>query len=181
MIFIKFSFLTRERDRWCVLKRNEKWKKMKKSILECLFQKIVIYTQVSWEWKIRSETGAFDTLAFPHIYRIIHTNLGQSYFQYLCHPSYNTRAIQFHLYPCYYIFFFTLPRQAIPHTSLIISLVHTNWGNCKAHFPLWRVLYTTLIVFWTRLFITSKCKANIANPTHQNWSGYWFQVNDIWS
>jgi len=48
--------------------------KKERSLLECLFQKRVIYTQIDWEWNIRSDTGAYDTLAFPHIYLIIHTN-----------------------------------------------------------------------------------------------------------
>jgi len=94
---------------------KKKWKvKKKRSILECLFQKRVSIHR-------STDTGASDTLAFPHIYLIIHTKWGQSYFQYLFHPSYNTRAIQFHPYPCYPIFV-TLPRQAIPHTNLIITL-----------------------------------------------------------
>jgi len=124
--------------------KNEKRKKY----LECLFQKGVTYTQVNWEWSIGSNIGLVRYPCFPsHISH--HTyQMGQSYFQYLCHLSYNTRSIQFHPYHCYSIFV-TLPRQAIPHTNLIISLVHTNWGNCKAHFPSWRVLYTTLIFFWT--------------------------------
>jgi len=104
------------------MKKKNEWKmKKERSLLECLFQKRVIYTQVNWEWNIRSDIRAFDTLAFPHIYLIIHTNWGQSYVQYLFHLSYNTKAIQFHLYPCYPIFV-TLPRQAISHTNLIIPL-----------------------------------------------------------
>jgi len=51
-----------------------------------------------WHW-------VSDILAFPHIYRIIHTNWGKSYFQYLCHPLYNPRTIQFHSYPFTPFFF----------------------------------------------------------------------------
>jgi len=94
MIFIKFSFVTRERDRWCVLKRKKKRKK-ERSILECLFQKRVIYTRVNWEWNIRSDTGhlipllslTYIALYIPiggnHIFStfvIPHTTLGQSNF-----------------------------------------------------------------------------------------------------
>ena len=64
--------------------------------------------------------GQFDTLAFPHIYLIIHTNRGN--------PISSAFAIRFHLY-LRYPMFFTLPRQGTIHTNLIILLLHTNQGN----------------------------------------------------
>jgi len=45
MIFIQFSFVTRGRDRWYVLK---KWKMKKGNLLECLFQKRVKHQK--WYW-----------------------------------------------------------------------------------------------------------------------------------
>jgi len=119
-------------------KMNEKWKE-EKCLLECLFHKRVVYTQVNWEWNIRSNTGA---IRYPCLSSHIshHTyQLGQSNFQYLCHLSYNTRAIQFHPYPCYPVFV-TLQRQTIFYTNFTIPLVHTNWGSlhglsCEAYFP----------------------------------------------
>jgi len=50
--------------------------------------------------------GQFHTLAFPHIYPIIHNNRGN--------PISSAIAIRFHLYLCYPMFF-TLPRQGTIH------------------------------------------------------------------
>jgi len=149
-------------------KTKKKWKKKKRCLLECLLHKRVVYTQVNWEWDIGNNNGAIWYPCFPaHIF--YHTyQLGQSNFQYLCHPLYSTGAIRFHPHPCHPIFV-TLPRQTIFHTNFTIPLVHKNWGNCKAYFPSRRVLYTILIFFRTKLFIPSKLHAHIGNSTHQNW------------
>ena len=71
--------------------------------------------------------GQFNTLAFSHIYLIIHTNRGN--------PISSTFAIRFHLYLCCPMFF-TLPRQGTIHTNLIILVLHTNWGNLHELFIL---------------------------------------------
>ena len=157
----------------------KKWKK--KCLLECLFQKRVIYTHVNWEWNIGSNTGAIWYPCLPwhishHTYQLGQSDfqylchpsyqLGQSYFQYLCHPLYNTIAIRFHPYACYLIFS-TLPRQAILHTNLIIPLCTYQLGQFAwIVFLLGPTFYTILIFFQTKLFTPSKLKAHIANPTH---------------
>jgi len=138
---------------------NEKWKK-ERSLLECLFQKRIIYTQVNWEWNIRSDPGAFDALLYipiggNHIFStffIPHTTLGNpvSSVPLLSHFCHLTKTSN-HSHKSHH------------------SLIHTNWDNYKAYFPSWRVVYTILIFFSTRLFIPSKLKAYIASPTHQNW------------
>ena len=93
MIFIQFSFVTRGRDRWCLLKKwkmkNEKRKSTRMPLSE--------------ESKTSEVTlRQFDTLAFPHIYLIIHTNRGN--------PISSAFVIRFHLYLCYPMLF-TLPIQ----------------------------------------------------------------------
>jgi len=119
---------------------NEKWKK-ERNLLECIFQKRVIYTQVNWEWNIRSDIGAFDTLAIPHIYLIIHTNWGQSYFQYFFIP--HTTLGQSRFICTLVIPFCHLTKTSNPsHKSY-----HKNWGISKAYFSSWRVLYTIVIFF----------------------------------
>jgi len=166
MIFIKFSFVTRERDRWCVLKRKKKRKK-ERSILECLFQKRVIYTRVNWEWNIRSDTGhlipllslTYIALYIPiggnHIFStfvIPHTTLGQSNFiRTLVTPFFSPyqdkqSLHKFHHFPCTY-----------------------KLGQLQSPFPFMKSHLHYLYCLLNQVVYTSKFKANIANPTHQNW------------
>ena len=132
---------------WLIIrgKKMKKWMKMKKerSLLECLFQKRVIYTQVNWEWNIRSDTRASDTLAFPHIYLIIHTYWGNPIFNIIVIPHATLGQFNFHLYLYYPVLSPYQDKQSFI-AILIIPLVHTNWGNCKAYFLSWPAFYTTL-------------------------------------
>jgi len=124
MIFIKFNSTD---NTWKKNKQKNEWKKKKRSLLECLFQKRVIYTQVNWKWNIdtRHLIPCFPSHISHYTYQ-----LGQSYFQYLFHPSYNTRAIQFLVIP------FLSPYQDKQSLTQISSLPCTyKLGQLQSLFP----------------------------------------------
>jgi len=111
--------------------------------------------------------GQSDTLAFPHIYLIIHTKWGNPISSNFVSPHTTLGQSSFIRT---LITLFLRPYQAKPSFTQISSFpfVHVNWGNCKAYFPSWKVFYTTIIFFLTRLFIPSKLKAHITSLTHRN-------------
>jgi len=93
MIFIRISFVTRERDRWCVLKRKEKRKKyirMPFSRESHLYTGQLRMKHQKWHWVgylIPLLSLTYIALYIPiggnHIFRtfvIPHTTLGQSNF-----------------------------------------------------------------------------------------------------
>jgi len=143
-------------------KMNEKWKKKE------VYYNVFFKRESSIHRSTENETSevtlghlipllslTYISLYIPirgnHIFStffIPHTTLGQS--RFIC-----TLVIPF----CH------LTKTSNPsHNSY-----HKNWGSCKAYFPSWRVLYTTVIFFLNQVVHTSKLKAHIDSPTHQNW------------
>jgi len=131
------------------MKKKNEWKmKKERSLLECLFQK-----RVSIQRSTENETSE---VTLGHLipllsltYILLYIPIGGNHiFSTFFIPHTILRQSKF-------IRTLVIPFSHLTKTSNpSYKSYHKNWGSCKAYFPLWRVLYTTVIFFLNQVVHT---------------------------
>jgi len=124
----------------------------KESLLECLFQKRVKHQK----WHLGN------SIPLPSL-TYISSYIPTGAILFLVPLS--SDFICTFVTPCYSPYPYKKHSHKSHHSPFTYKLGQFTW----IVFLLGSIFYTTFIFFWIKLFIPSKLKAHIANPTHQNW------------